>query len=168
MWWPGETVLYLNTLGWAAVDRLSWQLLQQALSVASVDFPFANTRAARGFWGWVEETPASREGLYLKQKGNVLLLFRSKGDIRHWSQRPSSLEVGGYASQPLGLPCRTLFRWCALVSEIAREGWVCYFQSETGSPYLFCALCFGAGRKLEGALRTCRKKKSSFICLQLS
>lgn len=49
------------------------------------------------------------------------------------------------------------------VSEVAQEGWVCYFQSETGSPYLFCALCFGAGRKLEGALRTCRKNRLLFI-----
>lgn len=71
-----EQLLYLNTLGWAAIDWLSWQLPQQALSIAFVDFPFANTRAARGFWGWVEKKPVSREGLYLKQKENVLLLFR--------------------------------------------------------------------------------------------
>lgn len=72
---------------------------------------------------------------------------------------------GGWVrlSQPPSLPCGTLFRWCALGSEVAREGCVCYFQSETGSPYLFCALCFRAGRKPKRSLEDCRKNCLLFV-----
>lgn len=106
-----------------------------------------------------KKTPASREGLCLKQKENVLLLFRLDGEIR------MQLCRGGWVrlSQPPGLPCGTLFRWCALGSEVSWEGCVCYFQSETGSPYLFCALCFRAGRKPKRSLEDCRKNCLLFV-----